>query len=215
MGCCGGRCGMNQGSTVAVSIAAAVAVLVGAGVGASERDEQGGAPTTSAVEAAGPLDRTMTRLDGGEQDLRSYRGQVVMIVNTASRCGLTPQYSKLQSLYEKKKDAGFVVLGFPANNFMGQEPGTDLEISEFCTANYGVTFPMFSKISVKGDDQDPLYAMLTSLPEPLGGEIRWNFDKFLLDRSGNVVARFSPRTAPDDAEVLKKIDELLAGTPNS
>lgn len=169
----------------------------------------------AAAEASRDVDvltRTMKRLDGQPQDLAEYRGKVILIVNTASKCGLTGQYAGLQKLYEDKQGEGFVVLGFPANNFMGQEPGSNEEIAAFCERNYGVTFPMFSKISVKGDDQDPLYAQLTSLPEPLGGEIRWNFDKFLVDRTGRVVNRFGPRTRPDDAELVAAIDELLASS---
>ena len=133
-----------------------------------------------------------------------------MIVNVASKCGLTPQYAALQKLYESKKDAGFVILGFPANDFMGQEPGTNKEIKEFCDAKYKVTFPMFEKIAVTGKETHPLYKMLAALPAPLGGEPKWNFTKFVLDRQGHVVARFEPKTTPDDPAVVKKIDELLA-----
>jgi glutathione peroxidase len=131
------------------------------------------------------------------------------MVNVASRCGLTPQYKGLQALYEHYEGAGLKVLGFPANNFMGQEPGTDDEIAQFCDMNYGVTFPVFSKISVKGDDIHPLYSELTSMPEPIGGEVLWNFQKYLVDREGNVVAKFGPRTEPEDPELVSKIEELL------
>lgn len=156
------------------------------------------------------LDYRMKRLDGSEENLADYRGNVVLMVNVASRCGLTPQYTGLQSLYERYGGKGLRVLGFPANDFMGQEPGTDEEIAQFCDMNYGVTFPVFSKISVKGDDMHPLYAELTSMPEPIGGEVLWNFQKYLVDRAGNVVAKFGPRTEPDDAELVAKIEELLA-----
>ena len=152
---------------------------------------------------------TMERLEGGEEDLSAYQGKVVLIVNTASKCGLTPQYEGLQELYETYKDQGFVILGFPANNFMSQEPGSDEEIAQFCERNYGVTFPMFSKISVKGSDQHPLYAKLTSAPEPIGGDVKWNFQKYLVDPSGHVVAKFSPRTKPLNEQVTGKIEELL------
>jgi glutathione peroxidase len=152
---------------------------------------------------------TMERLEGGEEDLSAYQGKVVLIVNTASKCGLTSQYEGLQELYETYKDQGFVILGFPANNFMSQEPGSDEEIAQFCERNYGVTFPMFSKISVKGSDQHPLYAKLTSAPEPIGGEVKWNFQKYLVDPSGHVVAKFSPRTKPLNEQVTGKIEELL------
>ncbi len=155
------------------------------------------------------LGYTMPRLDGTEQPLKEYEGKVILIVNTASKCGLTPQYEEIQALYDGKKGEGFVVLGFPANNFMGQEPGTDKQIAEFCSQNYGVTFPMFSKVSVKGDDACALYKQLTSQPSPIGGEIQWNFDKFLVDRSGNVVARFSPRTKVTDDAFKAKLAELL------
>ncbi|MBW2448075.1 MAG: glutathione peroxidase [Deltaproteobacteria bacterium] len=155
----------------------------------------------------------MNRIHGQAQDLGDYEGQVLLLVNVASRCGLTPQYDGLESLYEAKKQDGFTVLGFPANEFAGQEPGSDREIADFCRSTYGVKFPMFSKIVVKGPGIHPLYEHLTSLPEPLGGEIEWNFQKFLVDRSGRVVARFSPRTPPDAPALLAKIDELLSVRP--
>src|SRR5437016_3866001 len=117
----------------------------------------------------------MKRLDGSEQSLEDYQGKVLMLVNVASYCGNTPQYTGLEKLYEKYRDQGFEVLGFPANNFGRQEPGSDAEIAQFCDRNYGITFPMFSKISVKGEDIHPLYAEITSMPAPIGGEVRWNF----------------------------------------
>jgi len=149
----------------------------------------------------------MTALDGSERSLTQYNGKVVLIVNTASRCGLTPQYEGLQALYDSKRDDGLVILGFPANNFRGQEPGTDEEIALFCRDNYGVTFPMFSKISVLGEDQHPLYADLSAATEPPS----WNFTKYLLDRNGRLVKRFDPRTSPQDPALVAKIDELIAG----
>jgi glutathione peroxidase len=133
---------------------------------------------------------------------------VILLVNVASKCGFTPQYAGLEKLYEQYKDRGFVILGFPANNFRRQEPGTDQEILTFCTVNYGVTFPMMSKISVKGKNQHRLYEYL-SAKSPFPGVITWNFNKFLLDRSGNVVARYGSKTKPDDAELLAKIEELV------
>jgi len=151
----------------------------------------------------------MKRLDGTEEDLANYRGKVVMMVNVASRCGLTPQYKGLQALYDQYHGKGLEILGFPANNFMGQEPGTDEEIGQFCELNYGVTFPLFSKISVKGDDIHPLYAELTSQPAPVGGEVMWNFQKYVIDREGNIVAMFNPRITPEDPELVDKIEELL------
>jgi glutathione peroxidase len=156
------------------------------------------------------LDRSMKRIDGSEQSLTDYLGQVVLVVNVASRCGLTPQYDGLEALYERYKDRGFVVLGFPANDFMGQEPGSDGEIAEFCRSRHGVTFPLFSKITVKGDGMAPLYRELTSLPPPMGGPVTWNFQKYLLDRSGTPVAKFDPKTKPDDPALVGKIEELLA-----
>jgi glutathione peroxidase len=170
----------------------------------------GAAPDAEPSEERGVLDFRMKRIDGREQDLADYRGQVLLLVNVASKCGLTPQYEGLEALYERRKDDGLAVLGFPANEFAGQEPGSDAEIADFCRSTYGVKFPMFSKIVVKGDGIHPLYAYLTSLPEPLGGEIEWNFQKFLVNRQGEVVARFSPRTAPDDPALVAKIEELLA-----
>lgn len=202
-------------SKLVVPALAALAMTLAACAGFAMADRSSPEDMEKAVEQARSVDvlsGTMTRLDGEAQDLSAYKGRVVLIVNTASKCGLTGQYAGLQELYAAKKDDGLVILGFPANNFMGQEPGTDGQIAEFCQKNFGVTFPMFSKISVKGDDQAALYKALTGLPEPLGGEIRWNFDKFLIDRSGHVVNRFGPRTRPDDAALVGAIDELLAAS---
>ncbi len=155
---------------------------------------------------------TMKNIDGGDVKLDAYKGKVAMIVNTASKCGLTPQYEGLEAIYKKYKDKGFVVLGFPANNFMGQEPGTEKEIKEFCTLKYNVTFPMFSKISVKGKDQHPFYTFLTNKESNPGfdGDITWNFEKFLADKNGKIVARFSPKTKPDDPKVIEAIESALA-----
>lgn len=155
------------------------------------------------------LEHSLKRLDGRAEPLETYRGNVLLLVNVASKCGLTPQYTGLQQLYDRYHEKGFSVLGFPANNFMGQEPGSDAEIAEFCEVNYNVTFPLFSKISVKGDDIHPLYRELTSLPEPVGGEVSWNFQKYLVAREGNVVARFDPRVTPDDPQVAGAIEALL------
>ena len=142
------------------------------------------------------LSYEVKRIDGSTQNLADYKGKVVMLVNVASKCGLTPQYTGLQALYEKYQGKGFEILGFPANNFRGQEPGTDEEIAAFCDANYNVSFPLFSKISVKGEDIHPLYADLTGQPEPIGGEVQWNFQKYLFNRDGEVVAKFAPMTTP-------------------
>ncbi len=148
---------------------------------------------------------TMNRIEGEAEALDAYRGKVVMVVNVASACGLTPQYQGLQALYADKADEGLVVLGFPANNFGGQEPGSNKDIQEFCTGEYHVTFPMFEKISVTGEDQHPLYQRLSQE----GGPPTWNFTKYLVDRQGRVVARFDPRTRVDDPAVLARVEELL------
>lgn len=153
----------------------------------------------------------MKNIDGSEVKLETYKGKVLLIVNTASKCGLTPQYEALQAVYDKYKDKDFVILGFPANNFMEQEPGTEAEIKEFCTLKYKVTFPMFSKISVKGTDQHPLYTYLTNEKSNPGfsGDITWNFEKFLIGKDGKTLARFSPKTKPDDAKVIEAIENAL------
>lgn len=157
------------------------------------------------------LNFKMKTIESQEVDLEDYEGNVVLIVNTASRCGLTPQYAGLQGLYEKYKDKGFVVLGFPCNQFGSQEPGTADEIKQFCSTKYSVSFPMFEKIEVNGDGAAPLYKYLTSKSvEPAGdGKISWNFEKFLIDREGNLVHRFAPRTKPTDAELVKSIETEL------
>ena len=158
---------------------------------------------------ANVLHYTMKRLGGGEQSLDDYRGKVLLLVNVASHCGNTLQYRALQDLYQRYQSKGFEVLGFPANNFGAQEPGTDKEIGVFCETEYGVTFPMFSKISVKGKDIHPLYAEMVSEPKPLGGDVTWNFQKYLADRQGNVVAKFSASSSPDDGVLIAKLEELL------
>jgi glutathione peroxidase len=168
-------------------------------------------------------------MDGDTKTLGDYAGKVLLVVNVASKCGLTPQYEGLQQLYSDKHDQGFEILGFPANNFGGQEPGTDEEIAEFCDTNYHVTFPVLSKISVAGDDQHPLYSALTSeIPTADGNEamrerfrgfnmtpnedpdIVWNFEKFLIAKDGSVAARFAPATTPDDPKLVTAIETELA-----
>ena len=157
------------------------------------------------------LRHTMKDIDGNDVDLARYTGQVVLIVNVASKCGYTPQYEGLEELYQKYKDRGFVVLGFPANNFMSQEPGTNQEIKSFCKTSYGVTFPMFAKISVKGDDIAPLYKDLTSkdFNGEFGGPIKWNFNKFLVGRDGRVVARFPSKAKPLGDKVVDAVEAAL------
>jgi glutathione peroxidase len=154
------------------------------------------------------LDITMKDIDGKDVNLADYKGKVVMVVNVASKCGLTPQYEALEKLYKTYQDKGFVIIGFPANNFGGQEPGTNEQIKEFCTGKYNVTFPMMSKISVKGEDIHPLYKKLTTNGD-FSGDIGWNFTKFLVDKSGNVYARFASKTKPDDAQVIEAIEKGL------
>jgi glutathione peroxidase len=154
---------------------------------------------------------TPKSIDGQPAPLGAYKGKVLLLVNVASKCGFTPQYKGLEATYEEYKDKGLVIVGFPANNFMAQEPGTNEEIKTFCTRTYNVTFPMMSKISVKGDDQADLYKYLTDKtahPET-GGDIKWNFTKFLVDRNGNIVARFEPATRPDSPEVKAAIEKAL------
>jgi glutathione peroxidase len=176
-------------------------------------------PTTQPMAdgtTVGPALRfTMKSLGGKDINLSQYQGKVILMVNTASRCGHTPQYGPLEALYKKYTDQGFVILGFPSNDFGKQEPGTDVQISEFCTRNYGVTFDMFSKVDVKGDNMCDLYKFLTSpaTDKPFDGDINWNFEKFLIDRSGNVVARFSPGTQPDSPQVVSAIEAQLAIKP--
>jgi len=157
-------------------------------------------------------DFTLNSIEGPPASLGAYKGKVLMVVNVASRCGYTPQYSTLESVYEKYKDRGLVIVGVPANNFGAQEPGTNEEIKTFCTRKYNVQFPMMSKVSVKGSDIAPLYQYLTdsSANPKTGGEIKWNFTKFLFDRNGNVVARFEPDVTPDSSQVVAAIEKALA-----
>ncbi len=161
----------------------------------------------SVLAADSVYDFTPDSISGKPQALSNYKGQVLLIVNTASKCGFTKQYTGLQLLYEKYEVGGFAVLGFPANNFMGQEPGTNEEIQQFCTARFNVTFPMFAKISVKGGDIHPLYAWLTSHPN--GAPVSWNFNKFLIGRDGNLIAHFGSRTAPGSEELTAAIEKAL------
>lgn len=158
-------------------------------------------------------DHPVSALDGSAADLGDFRGRALLVVNVASRCGLTPQYSALEQLQERYADRGFSVLGFPCNQFMGQEPGTPAEIAEFCSTTYGVTFPMFAKIDVNGEGRDPLYAQLTTEADADGytGDIRWNFEKFVVSPQGDVVARFAPAVEPDDPEVIATIEAHLPG----
>src|ERR1700757_236497 len=165
---------------------------------------------TSLFAGSGIYDFTLPSIDGKPTPLADYKGKVVLIVNVASQCGYTPQYSALEAIYEKYKDRGFVIVGFPANNFGAQEPGTNEEIKTFCSRKYNVTFPMYAKISVKGSNQAPLYAYLTKeTGKGIAGEIQWNFTKFLVDRNGNVVQRFEPAVTPDSTDVTTSIEKQL------
>lgn len=152
---------------------------------------------------------TVEDIDGNSVTLEQYRGDVLLIVNVASKCGYTPQYETLEKLYRAYKDQGFKVLGFPANNFGKQEPGSNEEIKEFCSTKFDVTFDMFEKISVKGDDRHPLFAYLTDESE-LPGEIKWNFYKFLVNRNGEVVARWDSRSDPMSDDITAKVEEYLS-----
>ena len=188
-------------------------ILVGGIVGAYALGFIGNPSPSEAVKEKSVFEFTMKDIDGQDVALNKFKGNVVLIVNTASKCGYTPQYEGLENVYKKYKDQGLTILGFPANNFMGQEPGTNEEIKEFCTlSKYKVTFPMFSKISVKGEDQHPLYNFLTNpkTDPKFSGEISWNFNKFLVDRQGNVVARFSSKDTPEGEGITQAIEKYLA-----
>jgi glutathione peroxidase len=168
-------------------------------------------PTKMAAKNS-PLDRKMKDIDGKEVDLSQYKGKVVMLVNVASKCGNTPQYEQLEAVYQKYKDKGLVVIGFPANEFGHQEPGSEAEIKQFCTSKYDVKFPMMSKIVVKGEGIDPLYKQLTST-EGFAGDVQWNFQKYIIDRNGAVIAKIAPKTKPDAPQVIAEIEKALAAEP--
>lgn len=168
-------------------------------------------PALALAVSKSVYDFTLNSIDGQPSPLSSFKGKVVMLVNVASKCGYTPQYSALESTYEKYKDRGLVIVGIPANNFGAQEPGTNEEIKTFCSRKYNVTFPMMAKVSVKGSDQTPLYQFLTdkTLNPTTGGEIKWNFTKFIFDRDGNAIARFEPEVTPDSPQVTAAIEKAL------
>ena len=163
-----------------------------------------------AIEKKSVLDFTMKTIDGKPRPLSSYRGNVLMIVNTASECGFTPQYETLQKLYETYKSGGFKILAFPANNFGAQEPGSNADIKTFCTTKYHTTFDLFEKISVKGKDQHPLYQYITA-DSLVSGDVKWNFQKYLVDRQGKIVARFMSDVDPMSMEVREKVKEVMGG----
>lgn len=194
-------------------IGVVLVLIVGAGVGAAYKygfilnPSPADPPPENSI-----YEFTMRNIDGENVKLDAYKGKVILIVNVASKCGYTPQYEGLEALYQKHKDSGLVILGFPANNFLSQEPGTEAEIKEFCSTKYKVTFPMFAKISVKGEDQHPLYTYLTnkrSNPD-FAGDISWNFNKFLIDRQGKVVARFGSKDTPEGEAITSAVTKYLA-----
>lgn len=171
--------------------------------------------TTSEGTMSQLYDFNMRLIDGTEKKLDEFKGKVLLIVNVASKCGLTPQYEGLEKIYSQYKNQGFEVLGFPANEFGSQEPGSNSEIQQFCRSNFGVDFPMFEKIVVKGQNTHPLYSFLIKKQPKVGGgegtpdEISWNFEKFLVNRKGEVVARFSPKTTPTDPSIISAIEKEL------
>ena len=155
-------------------------------------------------------DHPVAALDGGAADLHDYEGKLALVVNVASKCGLTPQYKALEATYQKHREAGLVVLGFPCNQFGGQEPGTNAEIKEFCSSKFSVTFPLFDKLEVNGEHRHPLYVTLAGPESPFPGNIGWNFAKFLISRDGRIIQRFEPKVSPDSPEVLAAIERALA-----
>ena len=163
------------------------------------------------AQARSIYDIELPLLDGQTARLSEYEGKVVLAVNVASKCGFTPQYAGLEAIYERYADRGFVVLGFPCNQFFNQEPGSAEKIQQFCSDNYGVTFPLFAKLDVKGSNQHPLYAILSEAADDAGkaGNVKWNFEKFLVGRDGSVVRRFRSKVVPEDPELVKAIDSLL------
>jgi glutathione peroxidase len=167
--------------------------------------------STTLFAASSIHEFTLNSIDGQPTSLAQFKGKAVLVVNVASKCGYTPQYEGLEALYRKYKDRGFVVLGFPANNFLWQEPGTNEEIKAFCSRKYNVTFPMFAKVSVKGRDKAPLYQFLTDKKAnpATGGEVGWNFTKFVADRNGKVTARFGSSVAPEAPELIRAIEAAL------
>jgi glutathione peroxidase len=188
----------KQMAVVAILLATAVSIQAG------DNPSKGGNPSVI-------YDYTVKSIDGKPVKLDQFRGKALLLVNVASQCGYTPQYEGLQKIYSKYKDKGLVILGFPANNFGAQEPGTDQEIKTFCSTKYNVTFPMFSKISVKGSDKHPLYQFLTEekTDPKFAGEISWNFNKFLVDKKGNIAARFDSKDTPESEKVVTAIEQAL------
>jgi glutathione peroxidase len=183
-----------------------IALLVTAAGGEDKKESQ-----KEEKHMTGIYDFKVADIDGNDVNLADYKGKVLLIVNVASKCGFTPQYKGLENIYRQYKDKGFEILAFPSNDFMGQEPGTNKEIKSFCQLNYQVSFPLFSKISVKGKDIHPLYKFLTekSTDPNFSGAITWNFNKFLIDRNGNIINRFGSKSEPQNPEVIKAIEDAL------
>jgi len=205
---------MNDRRPLVASVLLSLAALtLGACAGANSdsSEESLMTPHETAADPAYVLNHTLPRIEGEDESLETYKGKVILIVNTASKCGYTPQYDGLQALYESKKADGLVVLGFPSDNFGGQEFDTNDEVVHFCRVNYGVEFPLFAKVDVKGDGATPLFQQLAAQPAPVGGEPRWNFTKFLVGRDGKVVARYESGVGPESDELTSMIDELLQG----
>jgi len=190
---------------LSLSLLTAAAASLGMVASADAASRSGAKPAPRTVH-----DFSAVTIDGAAQPLSAYKGKALLIVNTASRCGYTPQYEGLEALYQKYRDRGFVLLGFPANNFMGQEPGSNAEIKAFCSTKYRTTFPLFAKISVKGNEIHPLYAYLTR-DSGFKGDVSWNFNKFLVAPDGKVVARFGSGTDPLAKELTKKLEAVLPG----
>ena len=164
----------------------------------------------SAETQSSLYDIPLKDINGKPTSLKAYKGKTILVVNVASKCGLTPQYSALESLYKKYQSKGLVVLGFPCNDFAGQEPGTNDEIKQFCSSKYDVTFPLFDKLHVKGPEQHPLYTALTGEKSPFPGEVKWNFGKFLVNKDGKIIKRFEPKTTPDSEEVTSAVEAALS-----
>jgi glutathione peroxidase len=190
-----------------IIILAILTLLVTISCSNNTKNENNNMNKTKKTDSINISDINVKTIDGKEISLSDYRGKVLLIVNVASKCGYTKQYTGLQALYDKYKSKGFEILGFPCNDFGGQEPGTNEEIKDFCSLNYNISFPLFDKIKVLGTDKSPLYEKLT-MAEP-EGDISWNFEKFIIDKSGNVVKRFKSKVKPEDAELTGVIEELL------
>ncbi|HMX62508.1 MAG TPA: redoxin domain-containing protein [Candidatus Sumerlaeota bacterium] len=188
-----------------------IAIVAGA-CGVASAQSAPGAPAKVAAKAEGSLlEIPFTDAKGTTETLSMYKGQVMLVVNVASKCGYTPQYKELEELYEKYKDQGFVVVGFPSNDFNSQEPGTNEEIQMFCKGKYNVTFPVKGKMPTRNDDKSPLYKALTGPNSPYPGAIGWNFEKFIIDRRGNIVGRFKSKVTPMSPEITGAVEKALAG----